>query len=104
MTRPVEMETRAVSPPWGVFDTVDQCWLGTNDDGTGPRTHDDEGVAMCARDMWQARFEYPDGRLDLRRFMPSDAADVRLKDEVEPARSYDDAVRSLGWFEGEISL
>ena len=34
--------------PWGVFDTLDLCWLGSNDEGTGPRVHEDEQVAMVS--------------------------------------------------------
>lgn len=82
--------------PWGVFDTLDQCWLGTNDEGTGPRVFEDERVAMAARIVYTARFDYPAGRLVLRRFMPEDAATVRPKDEVEPALSYAEAMTLLG--------
>jgi hypothetical protein len=82
--------------PWGVFDTVDRCWLGANDEGTGPRVHEDERVAMAVRMVYTARFQYPAGRLTLRRFMPEDAASVRGKDEVEPPLSYADAIARLG--------
>jgi len=81
---------------WGVFDSVDQCWLGTNDEGTGPRVHEDERVVMVARDVWQTRFAYPRDRLVLRRFMPEDAASVREKDVIEPALSYSEAMALLG--------
>ena len=82
--------------PWGVFDTVDQCWLGTNDEGTGPNVFADEQVAMAARIVYTARFAYPAGRLVVRRFTDEDAASVRPKDEVEPPLSYAEAMALLG--------
>ena len=82
--------------PWGVFDPVDNCWLGSNDEGTGPNVFEEERVAMAARIVYTARFAYPPDRLTLRRFMPEDAASVRPKDEVEPTLSYADAMALLG--------
>ena len=82
--------------PWGLFDTVDACWLGTNDENTGPRTFEDERVAMLARTVYATRLQYPHERIVLRRFMPEDAATVRYKDEVEPALSYAEAMVELG--------
>ena len=91
MTRPPEVAIL----PWGVFDTVDQCWLGTNEHGTGPSVFGEERVAMAARIVYTARFEYASDRLVLRRWMPEDAASVREKDIVEPALSYADAMALL---------
>jgi hypothetical protein len=84
----------ARAPSWGVFDRVDQCWLGTNDEGSGPRTFADRAIAVAAENVWRARFAYRARRLAVLRY---DGSGTAVKDDVEPTRSNAEAFDILGW-------
>lgn len=79
--------------PWGVLDTVDNCWLGTNEQGDGPRVYDDESLAMVARDLATTMLDYPEGRLEIARYL--ERATV-VKDEVTFVHSFAEACDTLG--------
>jgi hypothetical protein len=84
----------ALLPSWGVFDRVDECWLGTNDEGTGPRTYADRALATVAENLLRVRFGYPARRLTVLQY---DGSGTREKDSVEPMRSNAEAFDILGW-------
>jgi hypothetical protein len=65
---------------FGIFDTVDRCWLGTNDTGTGPKTFEEELLARCAAQLADVRLGWPPGRSRARAY---DATGVTLKDELQ---------------------
>lgn len=78
---------------YGLYDTFDDCWLGTNDAGDGPRTFERE-VAVVAENVWSTRLSWPRGRLTVKVYT-GDAN--KPKDELTPLLSLDQAYQALGW-------
>lgn len=68
---------------YGIYDTQDDCWLGENETGTGPKTFDDPKVARLAAEIAAIQLGLPRGekagRIVVR---PYDGSGTVLKDEV----------------------
>ena len=64
---------------WGVWDTQDQCWLGTNAAGTGPKVFDYLDVARVAAQLVGVQMGWPPKRTEARRY---DGSGTKLKDEL----------------------
>lgn len=88
-----------VSARWGVYDRVDRCWLGTNDEGTGPRVWDDEIIARASENIARVRLGYPACRLTVRQY---DGSGTKEMPPVEPSRSFAEAMDLLGWNQNDI--
>jgi hypothetical protein len=71
---------------YGVFDTVDQLWMG---DESGPKLFDDEKIAMVAAQIVDVRLGHPPGRHQACLWLP---AAITLRDTV-PTRL--DALEAL---------
>lgn len=90
---------------WAVLDTLDNCWMGSNSDNTGPKLYEAETVAQFAAEMGRRLLGFTPGRLAARPFSSSgkqldEAVFVRdtieVFDELERDGSLtDDVVRAL---------
>ncbi len=77
----------------GLYDLTDHCWLGMNEDGTGPKTFTDSDLAEVAREVACKRLGWPFQRVVVK---PFPAAEVlRKKDEVPTRMTTERAIQKL---------
>jgi hypothetical protein len=65
---------------FGIFDTVDRCWLGTNDAGTGPKTFPEQALARVAAQVLATQMRWPETRCVAR---PYDGTGTKYKDALD---------------------
>lgn len=83
-----------VTPPsgvgsYGIYDTVDACWLG---DASGPARYADENVAKVAAMTAEVQLGWSAGRLRAR---PYRGGANKLKDELKTSRTPLQALRDI---------
>lgn len=79
---------------YGLYDTKDNCWIGANDEGTGPKLFKQEEyeLARIARQLACVRLGVPYGRIKVRKF-EEDA--LVKKDELPTVLGGEEALRLL---------
>jgi hypothetical protein len=75
---------------WGVFDTVDECWMGNS---KGPLSYDDEKLAQVAAMVMDMRINWQIGRCRAR-VLPHPLP-WRLRDTKDTRMSTVDALERL---------
>lgn len=65
---------------YGILDTQDNCWMGDNDAGDGPRLFDDEAIARVAAQVMDVQLGWKTGRCRAKEF---NADSLRLRDKVD---------------------
>lgn len=76
----------------GIYDIQDDCWLGVNDKGTGPKTFDDPELAEVAREVACKQLGWPYSRLVIQPFVEAVLVE---KDEVPTKMTTAKALRKL---------
>jgi hypothetical protein len=80
---------------WGIWDTVDNLWVGTDDAGTGPKLFDEDTVingrpldartvARLAAQIGARRAGFPPTRFVAKEW---DGGPVRVKDELDVSKA-----------------
>lgn len=75
---------------WGIFDTVDELWLG---DDQGPRLFEDETVAKIAAQVADVRLRQDLGRSRAKEFPKGGY--LKVKDELELKMSGLEAIKRI---------
>jgi len=70
-----------MTPKYGVFDSVDKCWSGSNETGTGPLVTDSLLHAQACADIITWRLGWIDGRAKAC-IIPNGGRGFRFKDEL----------------------
>ena len=76
------------SGKWGLLDTVDDVWMGTDE---GPLRYNDHDLAMIAAEVFSRRMLWPITRI---RAVEFTTADTKY-DELTPDISADEALREM---------
>lgn len=77
---------------YGLYDTVDKCWIG-DQDGADVLRYTDPELGRLAASVMNVRLQYPHGRI--RSIMLHGVKDLHIKDYVEPPVSAEEALRRL---------
>jgi hypothetical protein len=79
---------------WGIFDTVDQVWVGSNPKGDGPKLYEEHerDLAKVAARMADAMFKTEPGRHREKEFVPQP---VRLRDRKKTKLTAVEALEGL---------
>jgi hypothetical protein len=77
---------------WGMFDTVDRVWMGTQ---TGPATFVEEDIARIAAQMVDVRLRQKQGRTKARELPEELRRLLRYRDEKPALMSGEEALRGL---------
>lgn len=83
---------------WGIYDSRDQCWLG---DDNGPKLFDDADPALKGNAEPIAKVAAQGAAMQLRRdpreirAKEYDGTGTKLKDQVEPKMSMEEALRRM---------
>lgn len=77
---------------YGLYDLQDHCWVGSNDEETGPKTFEDPQLAEVAREVVCRRLRWPYARVQVR---PCEDTVFTKKDEVPAHMSTARALRKL---------
>ena len=80
---------------WGLRDTVDNVWMGSNETEAGPRLFNDYMLARIAAQMMDVQLGQPEGRTKAERFV---LQPLRLRDSVKTKMG---SARALRILEGE---
>lgn len=78
---------------YGIYDVQDNCWLGTSEEGTGPKTFDIKTLAKVASMIAAKRLGIPYTRLEVRPVYQGGAWSI--KDELPTRMSTAKALRKL---------
>jgi hypothetical protein len=65
---------------WGIYDTRDNCWLGTNEAGTGPKVFYSKELSDVAAQIADIRFGRERHRIVAREY---DGSATRVKDSID---------------------
>lgn len=78
---------------FSVYDVKARCWMGSNDEGTGPRLYDNEILARLACDVFYTTL----GMTGISPFVVKayDGSGIKKKDEVSLVMSVPDALRKM---------
>lgn len=88
--------TQTIPPgPYGLLDTIDQLWIGSNDAGTGTRTYKDYWIARVAAQVIDIMLKQKPGRTRAVTFEPGPK---KLRATVDADITPLDAIKEL---EGE---
>lgn len=74
---------------YGIYDTVDECWLG---DDNGPKLFEDEVVAQVAAQATGVQLGYAPTRIQHKEFIP---ASLHLRDQVDAKMTMLEALQGI---------